>query len=337
MKSPLILVGLPRSGSTLLSRIINESVNCLMVNDFYYLQYVVGIDGYVRKDAEAKALMVDFITWQLRNRTKPDDLEDEIWFGLPFSSEQLETIDEFAEAYKADPVEKSWSEILEDIMQFATELAGKTMWGYNTPQDYLNAEQIYQAFPAATLLFLMRSPDRVLLSYKYYWTTTPKFHGDRGRYHPILQSLAWKTCAKSYLDLSAKYADRCFLVKFKDVVGDTDRVTELIERLTGVAFSSHVDISQFGHNSSLNKSGQNAKTLTMLERSICHALTQSQEQALGFDGVQTAKQSDPGLIRDMGDLIMTSARSLKYYLLRSVSSKDARKRVVLFARKVASS
>ncbi|MEO0769311.1 MAG: sulfotransferase, partial [Cyanobacteria bacterium J06649_4] len=204
MNSPIVLVGLPRSGSTLLSRVINESSDCFMISDFYYLQYVESLDGYQKKDMSTKALLVDFIVSQLRNRTKPDHLEDKIWFGLPFSTAQLAQLDAFATAYKDDPAEKDWAEVLDDTMQFAAQLCNRKTWGYNTPQDYLNADVLISRFPQTKFLFLLRSPARTLLSYKYYWTTEPKFRKDRGRYHPAVQSLAWKTCAKSYLSLKEK-------------------------------------------------------------------------------------------------------------------------------------
>ena len=39
--SSIFIVGLPRSGSTLLSRLINESPDILCVNDLYYVQRVL--------------------------------------------------------------------------------------------------------------------------------------------------------------------------------------------------------------------------------------------------------------------------------------------------------
>jgi len=308
-----------------------------MISDFYYLQYVESIDGYGRKDNKAKRLLTHFIVSQLRNRTKPDSLEDRIWFGLPFSSQQLEELNTFGEAYAASLEPKSWSEILSDIMEFAAGLSGRTMWGYNTPQDYLNDQQITQAFPASKFLFLLRSPDRMLLSYKYYWTTEPKFRKDRGRYHPLVQSLAWKTCVKSFLELKEKYGEsRCFLVKFEEVVGETKNVTDRLERLTDVSFYGDVDISTFGHNSSLKKDKKRVKRLTSLEKSICRWVTQSQQQAIGYDVNLDSKVSAKDLLQDVVDLVGTTARNSQFYLSRFVLSKDTRKRVIRFARKATS-
>ena len=243
MASPLILVGLPRSGSTLLSRVINESLNCFLINDFYYLQYVESIDGYRRRDNDAKALLVDFVVKQIRNRTRPAALEDEVWFGLPFSEVQLQAINEFAERYKAEPVQKDWAQVLDDVMTFCAELSGKPIWGYNTPQDYLNIDAILEKFPSAKFVFLLRSPLKTLLSYKYYWTVIPKFRNERGRYHPVVQSLAWKSCVNTYLDLKQRYgSDRFTLVKFEELLSNTDHVLTAISQLAGLAFPT-VDIS----------------------------------------------------------------------------------------------
>lgn len=333
MVSPLILVGLPRSGSTLLSRVVNESSNCFLINDFYYLQYVESIDGYRRRDNEAKALLVDFVVTQLRNRTRPTDLEDEVWFGLPFSKAQLQAIDKFAERYKAEPVHKDWAQVLNDVMTFCAELSGKPIWGYNTPQDYLNVDSILEKFPSAKFVFLLRSPQKTLLSYKYYWTVIPKFRGERGRYHPVVQSLAWKTCVNTYLSLKRRYgADLFTLVKFEELISDTDGVLSAISQLAGLEFPT-VDISKFGHNSSLKKDAQGIKALTSLEETICRLLTQKERMALSYERLPTNKKAS---IADVGDLLITTGRNAAFYLSQFISSKNVRKRMLRFAKKLAS-
>ncbi|MBX2865712.1 MAG: sulfotransferase, partial [Leptolyngbyaceae cyanobacterium MAG.088] len=259
MLSPIILVGLPRSGSTLVSRILNDSLNCFIINDFYYLQYVESIDGYTKFDQDTKALLVDFIVDQVRNRTRPEDLEDEVWFGLPFSEVELQKIAAFAEAYKANGEVKNWAQILQDMMQYLAELANKPIWGYNTPQDYLNFDVISEAFSEAKFIFLLRSPLATLLSYKYYWTTAPKFRDDRGRYHPIVQSLAWRTCANTYFDLKEKHGQsRFMLIKFEEVLGNIDQVLADISQFSGIEFPT-IDLNSFGHNSSLAMNGSERK------------------------------------------------------------------------------
>ncbi|MEO1619842.1 MAG: sulfotransferase [Cyanobacteria bacterium J06632_3] len=346
MNSPIVLVGLPRSGSTLLSRIINESSECFMVSDFYYLQYVESLDGYHKKDCHTKGLLVDFVVSQLKNRTKPEHLEDEIWFGLPFSAAQIEQLEAFAQTYKDDSAEKDWAEVLNDAMQFAAQLCGRPVWGYNTPQDYLNADRLLSRFPDTKFLFLLRSPARTLLSYKYYWTTEPKFRKDRGRYHPAVQSLAWKTCAKSYLALQEKLgSDKCTLIKFEDVVSHTDKIVSKISKFASVSFPS-VDISKFGNNSSLNKDGKK-KALTQLEKGICQFLTRKESLLLGYKSTKEASShsvlrssaSGGSLLnvgKDVADLLATTGRNASFYLSQFVFSKNTRKRVIRFVRKVAS-
>ena len=321
MASPLILVGLPRSGSTLLSRVINESLNCFLINDFYYLQYVESIDGYRRRDNDAKAQLVDFVVKQIRNRTRPAALEDEVWFGLPFSEVQLQAINEFAERYKAEPVQKDWAQVLDDVMTFCAELSGKPIWGYNTPQDYLNIDAILEKFPSAKFVFLLRSPLKTLLSYKYYWTVIPKFRNERGRYHPVVQSLAWKTCVNTYLDLKQRYgSDRFTLVKFEELLSNTDHVLTAISQLAGLAFPT-VDISKFGHNSSMKKDDQGVKVLTSLEETICRWLTKKERMALSYESLPASKKAS---IQDVGDLMITTGRNAAFYLSQFISSKDVR-------------
>ncbi|MEL6333854.1 MAG: sulfotransferase [Cyanobacteria bacterium J06626_26] len=334
MKSPILLVGLPRSGSTLVSRILNESLNCFIINDFYYLQYVESIGGYAQSNAETKALLADFILTQIRNRTRPAELEDDIIFGLPFSDIQLKEIATFIDAYKEDSEIKNWAQILQDIMQFAAKLSGKPIWGYNTPQDYLNSGRIHEHFPEAKFIFLLRSPSATLLSYKYYWTTLPKFKQDRGRYHPMIQSLAWKTCVKTYFDVREAYGqEHCMLIKFEEVLHNTDNVLAEIHQFSGMEFP-HIDLKSFSNNSSLTqKPGERqTKELTGLEIKICNRLTQKEQQRLNYE--QTADKDVA--IADFFQLLTTTARNSAYYSSQMIFSRNVRKRVLKFVNQVTS-
>ncbi len=328
MQSPIILVGLPRSGSTLVSRIINDSLNCFIVNDFYYLQYVESVNGFNQSNAHIKELLADFIFNQLQNRTQPEDLEDEVWFGLPFTGAKLKDLQNFIAAYKADGKTKNWAQVLQDIMQFAAELAGKPIWGYNTPQDYLNFNRIHGEFPEAKFIFLIRSPLSTLLSYKYYWTVLPKFRHDRGRYHPVIQSLAWKTCVKTYFDLKQEYGqNHCMLIKFEDVLGDTGQVLEKMNRFAGIEFPD-IDLNSFGHNSSLSK-GQGerqTKKISGLEVKICNLLTQAEQKKLNYGGPSEQKV----VFSDFFNLLMITFRNSVYYSHQIVFSRNIRQRVFKF-------
>ena len=334
MSSPLILVGLPRSGSTLLSRILNDSLNCFIINDFYYLQYVESIDGYTKFDQDTKGLLVDFIVNQVKNRTKSEDLEDEIWFGLPFSETDLKSVCDFAEAYKARDEIKKWSQILQDFMQFLAKLANKPIWGYNTPQDYLNFNVISEAFPEAQFIFLLRSPLATLLSYKYYWTVAPKFRKDRGRYHPVIQSLAWNTCVKTYFDLKEEHGQsRCMLVKFEEILNNTDKMLANISRFSGIEFPT-IDLAAYGHNSSLAKDdkGRRPKRITGLEAKICYLLTQKTRHRLDYNGV-----SDQSVgLTDFIVLTIITFRNSVYYFRQILFSRNVRKRVFKFVNQMAS-
>ncbi|ESA36474.1 sulfotransferase domain protein [Leptolyngbya sp. Heron Island J] len=332
MSSPILLVGLPRSGSTLVSRILNDSLNCFVINDFYYLQYVESVDGYSQTAKSTKESLVDFIVDQVRNRTKPKELKDEVWFGLPFSEAELEKISDFANSYKSDGETKNWAQILQDMMQFLADLAGKPIWGYNTPQDYLNFNVISDAFPEAKFIFLLRSPVATLLSYKYYWTVAPKFQEDRGRYHPVIQSLAWKTCVNTYFDLKEKYGQtRCMLIKFEEVLNNTDQVLAEINQFSGIEFPQ-IDLTSFGHNSSLSKntSDRQPKRITGLEAKICYLVTKQELYKLGYDDFSSQKI---GLL-DFFNLLMTTLRNSIYYFRQIIFSRNVRKRVFKFVNQV---
>lgn len=68
---PVFLVGLPRSGSTLLSRILNDSPQLFLVNDLYILQEVDALGALEGSDGDTAERLALFLIRKLRLRSSP--------------------------------------------------------------------------------------------------------------------------------------------------------------------------------------------------------------------------------------------------------------------------
>lgn len=72
-------MGLPRSGSTVLSRLLNDCDDGFFINDFYFLQEVAASGSWDALDAKTRRRLLDFVVDQIHNRTRPSHVDDQVW------------------------------------------------------------------------------------------------------------------------------------------------------------------------------------------------------------------------------------------------------------------
>ncbi|MEC4985999.1 MAG: sulfotransferase [Oscillatoria sp. PMC 1068.18] len=95
--NPVILIGMPRSGSTLLTRVLNESSETLfLVNDFYYLQHVDSVNGFNTTNQELTKDFAESILTRIKARIERDN-SPELECGLYFSAEAEEKLEKFVQ------------------------------------------------------------------------------------------------------------------------------------------------------------------------------------------------------------------------------------------------
>ena len=88
--SPLFIVGLPRSGSTLLSKILNDGDTYFSINDLYYIQAAQSIDATQGLLSKREA---SFLIEKLLEVVETRALENNEFIGqFSFSIDQLNEI-----------------------------------------------------------------------------------------------------------------------------------------------------------------------------------------------------------------------------------------------------
>jgi hypothetical protein len=320
--SPLIVVGMPRCGSTIFTRLLNESPDLLMINDCYYLQYVDAINGFSNNDYATKVKLVEYLEELLIRRIKRPESTG-IGCGLMISNEQEAKIKEFLRNFDANQQE-DWVSILTDIMSFSADTAGNKIWGHNTPQDYLNLDLIESKFPHSKFIFMIRNPISMLGSYKFI-LKEEEYNNDNLRYHPVLQTLAWRTSVRAFLDYKKRHPDRILLVRYEDLVADTKKTLSQVASFLDVNFPP-LDVSDFSNNSSFQ--GKKRQTITDTAMWICEKIAGQEMQQLEYNLLGKKPR-----IKDLGNLLAVSLRVTRYYLFNLITSSDIRKRVLKLAQK----
>jgi hypothetical protein len=319
MTSPVIVVGMPRSGSTLLTRILNESSELFMVNDFYFLQYVDSINRLDTKNLETGKILAKDIVQRIQARIERKD-SPELECGLYFSAEDEQKLKKFIRN-QLNLEKSTWYDLLEQIMSFSASLLGKTSWGYNTPQDYLHISRLKRHFPDAKFIYMMRDPRAVLCSYKY--VKSNGYH-ETNRYHPILQGLAWRTAIRSFLQ--QKSQGNCLLIRYEDLIANTNTELSRLSRFLGCNFSQ-LNINRFGNNSSF-KNKNKKLSLSDTEIWLCEQITGKEMQAVGY----TLSRVKPRF-KDAAFMAYLTARASIFYLSKIILSADVRKRVTKLLKK----
>lgn len=314
--SSIFIVGLPRSGSTLLSRLINESHDILCVNDLYYVQRVLAENA-------AEGLLEPGITRRLAD------------YILDLISERSSTSDFFIgqirlPEYRIASIRKKvlqecrkkrfeWSSLMDDVLTRVAQHAGKTRWADKTPQNFLHIEILHRAFPKARFLFLFREPCKILASYKYAASS----EHDKRRYHPLVYALYWRIAARKYLT-ARKKIPFVEMVRYEDLIRHPAVTTKRISEFLETAISCP-DLQTLGDNSSFNNRGR--RSLSPTETWICQTVCRREMKEIGYSPSHASPKAS-----DLGELLLLTLRFTCFQMKRLFFDKNGRQRIFALVR-----
>lgn len=315
LQGPVVVVGQPRSGSTILTRYLNELEGTFILNDFYVLQKIDGANlwgALSSNDAQKIARWIYRILEIRCTQEVGKTLEQPVHLDL----ESLARV----KAFVRSPWDSGlyWSDVLEKVLGTAAQLSGTTVWGWNTPQDHLHVGRIYDAFSSAKIIAQLRSPEAVLSSYK-------NVHGwwhDARRYNPVAQALAWKKSARSILYWQNKRSDAFLFVSFEDFVRHTEAEGARVADFLDLPPRS-LTLDKLGSNSSFS-SFRSKRAVTDLEVMIARKMIGEAAGNLGFKFRAPLKPSWAGLV----ELAKVVRSSLSIVVGVYLFDPDKRKRVL---------
>lgn len=298
---PILVVGLPRSGSSFLSEVLSQIGSHYVFDDLYLIPK--GRRYGLERPLSDKALgkMLFFLGWQIRARLKFGT------FAIP--NVAMDEVDPMNAALTKTFQGRKCT-VLDLQEEWLTRLAhrnGCVEWGFKLPKAFLYLEQLIKRYPDLKIVYLMRRPDQVLASYKQM----PKQlrDGDPDQYHPIAKALYWRLAAKRFFKIAAQHPDNVTFVRFQDLVGDPTAVAQQIAEFVGVPAPKQIDFA--GKKNSSHQGGETRGPLTPSEQWFIRATCGSLATKLGFE-------TTPGRLRlrDLGDLMVSTTRFIKYWLKR---------------------
>lgn len=219
-QAPLLVVGLPRSGSSLLSHVMSQAPDWYVFDDLYIYREASNLgashDQPLTKAQFEKLLF--FMGWQIRARLRFGK------YALPSCAE--EEVEPMNAALRLCFKNRlpTWPELQKEWMARLALRSGATRWGWKSPGAFRIRDQLEQVYPGMKVVFLMRKPEAVLASYKHMQADSQD--GDPAQYHPIAYAYYWRSAARAWLDDQRKGIPNRHYVRFEDLIEDTDSTTK---------------------------------------------------------------------------------------------------------------
>jgi len=292
-RDPLIVMGLPRSGSSFLSHILSQIPDWYVFDDLYLQREALKIGASTRLTENDLKRLLHFLGWQIRARLKHGI------YAIP--NVGIDEVPRMDEAVKQAFLEKpgSWTELQEEWMLRLAHRAGCRRWGYKLPGAFRFIPMLRERYPDAKVMFIMRNPYKVLASYKHMPKTSQD--GNPWRYHPVAYAVYWRLAARSYFRHRDAWGDAMMLVQFEDLVKAPQQTAEEIADFLDAETPEQVSVPEKPNSSfSQAKAGGG---LTGLETWIVNKIAGQAMRDMGYS-IETV----PIKVADFTSLFVTSMR-----------------------------
>jgi hypothetical protein len=122
------------------------------------------------------------------------------------------------------------------MRMFATR-SGKGRWGEKTPQLELYADEVREAFPAASFVYMVRDPRDVAISMYHYRPGRPRRRPARD---VAWVSLNWRESVQRAALEAARDPDRYLIVRYENLVERPRRTVEGLCQILGLEFEDRM-------------------------------------------------------------------------------------------------
>jgi len=216
---PVLIVGTPRSGTSLLRAILNRHSAIGLCDETYFFYYV----------ANRRRAFGDLADPSNRARAVDRYMETRRIKRLGLDREAL------ASRMKSEGVDAG--ALFSSLLRFYAESKGKRRYGEKTPQHALEAERLAAMFPAGRIIHLVRDPRDVVASLlRMPW----------GANDAVSNARLWRACVTGAERGGG--SDILLRVRYEDLVLDPERVLRDVCEHLGEAFEPSMLTSDEGED-----------------------------------------------------------------------------------------
>ncbi|MEB3358110.1 MAG: sulfotransferase [Synechococcales bacterium] len=314
LNAPVVVIGLPRSGSSFLSHVLSCLDDLYVFDDFYLLQRAQDINAAGELSPKQLDRLLHFLGWTVKARIKHEKN-----FVKPDCT--WEDVDQMVEAMRATFAGRSiyWHTLLEEWLTRLALHHGRSQWGYKTPQDFIHMDMLAQLFPGIRFIFIMRHPVKMMSSIKFVHPQD----GNPAQYHPVAYALYWKMAYRKVQSFMASQKAPVHVVKFEDLVKAPDQEAEKLAKFLGVSLSGEVPVR--GSNTSF-ASGQR-RGITPTETRLCELLAGDAAKQAGY-----SFENGQLRLQDALDLVKTTWRFAVYQVGRFCKRYGGRSSIMAYCK-----
>ena len=271
-RGTVVVVGLPRSGSSFLSHVLSQLPGWYVFDDLYLSREARRIRATGELDDTQLKKLLDFLGWQIWARKRygtyavPNITEDEI---EPMKEALFATF---------SGLSIDWMALQEEWLIRLGSRSDASNWGYKMPGAFRHLDTLLNRHPGMKVVFLMRGPEKVLASYKHLPEESED--GDAGQYHPVAHAYYWRMAARAWLDAKKRWPDQVMLLRFEDLVSDPTVAGRSLAAHLGAVSPDEITTPP-RPNSSFTGPAMRPE-LTRLEQWIIARTTSKERKALGF-------------------------------------------------------
>lgn len=283
-RPPIFVVGTPRSGTTLLARILGRhpEIYAPAPGETHFFQEI-----WTRRqefgdlaDDEQLARVADRVLNIFGIWDNPDLYE------LVTDSLDLETL-----LLRTRELGGGYAGLYYAFTSLFAESAGKPRYCDDTPKHLFYLHTIFNLFPGARAIGCTRDPRDFLSSYKYYWQIAVDRARIKALYHPVNTSFLWRSSSNLLLQHATECCrERLLLVKYESLVQQPEEQVRRVCDFLGLEYAD--DLLQVGTSNSSFESPTGGifttsvgrwRTVLSPEEAWCvQALTRKNMRRLGY-------------------------------------------------------
>ena len=211
---PIFVVGTPRSGTTLMQKILNSHSDVWLSQETHYFQDLrrkMGGREQGPLSPEEVELAEDYFL-SLTHRL----------YGINKGNPERGWMNRMELRTLAQRLGSGTNSYFEAFCQLSALRQNKTRWGEKTPRHVFELPTIFTLYPNAQVVCMVRHPGGVMASYRDWKKVTKNASVKRrliSSYSPTLCSLNWKAALKAAFQARNQFGNnRVYIQRFEDLL-----------------------------------------------------------------------------------------------------------------------
>jgi omega-hydroxy-beta-dihydromenaquinone-9 sulfotransferase len=231
--APTFIVGTPRSGTTLMARILGNHSILYRPGETHFMQDIYARRATIGDPATDPAAREDVVR---RLRTLYGRYNSP---GAQRLIDRLFATTDFADRLRAA---KTYRDAFSTFMHAQAEAAQKQRWLNHVPRDLFELDAIFDLYPDCRVIVCIRHPLDFLASYREKVNRSARHSSPanterlRRLYHPAAVAALWQSSANTVHTALTKRHDQIFLSRYEDLVADPSAQVRMLCDFIGVAF-----------------------------------------------------------------------------------------------------